>query len=39
VTKGADERGDARWIASAQASLPVPFSPMIKTLARLGPDI
>ena len=34
ATKGFAARGDALWIASAASSLPVPLSPVMKTLAR-----
>ena len=34
ATKGLFARGDARCTASAASSLPVPLSPVMKTLAR-----
>ena len=36
VTNGASERGPCWWIASAVSSLPVPLSPVIRTVVRAG---
>ena len=35
-TKGRPTRGELAWIALAISSLPVPLSPWIKTVERLG---
>ena len=35
-TKGLSARGEARWMALAMSSLPVPLSPLISTVEREG---
>ena len=36
-TKGSWLRGEEKWMARATSSLPVPDSPVMSTVARLGP--